>query len=513
MSRRPKPKNTLSAGERVALFKAEQEEKQKRLSSGEQDVPSASEDKGDLVLKDEAAVGTKKQAEKKLPRPQHATVKVDFAIPVGEIKPLHSMCNGPRSYGADISGVFKEIGVPFVRFDCTDTAMSARAVDISRIFKNFDADPSDEDNYDFECTDAYVEAALLSGAVVMFRLGESRDLLEPERKLPSFTDLDAMARVCVNIIRHYNDGWANGRYYGIEYFEIGGCGEDSDAELEVYRRVANAIKLYDENIKVGGLSFDGFGSSAKAFLRYCRKNRVPLDFVTVDCFCSDPEAVGGEAERFVALARELGFDELEIIVGKWSYIDGEVLSGLSLEKALSGKADCGEIRRRIFESQGSVKGAAFAMALLLRLSHIDGIKTACFYDAQPTVSPFCAITDRFGAPEKPFYSFKAYSELYRAKNAVLCESEQIEGFLHTGIYADAAVSDNGEAVVVLASFGGCGVVDLRLDNISDELYNADIYMLDGVKDLTLCDSVAISGMRKRLLLNVSEFGVVMVKLR
>jgi hypothetical protein len=315
----------------------------------------------------------------------------------------------------------------------------------------------------------------------------------------------------VNIIRHYNDGWARGYYHGIEYFELGGLG-GSDGGLDAYRRVANSIKLYDENIKVGGLSFDGFGASAKAFLRYCRKNRAPIDFVTVDCFASDPELVGVEAERFVAHARELGFGELEIIVGKWSYIDGDFLSGLSLERVLAGAADGGEIRRKIFESQRSVKGAAFAMALLLRLSRIDGIKTACFYDAQPTVSPFCALTDRFGAPEKPFYSLKAYSELYRAKNAVLCESEQVEGFLHTGIYADAAVSDSGEGIVVLSSFGGCGVIDLRLDNISDELYNADIYMLDGVKNLTLCDSVPISGMRKRLLLNVSEFGVVMVRL-
>lgn len=508
MSRRPKPKNTLSAGERVALFKADQEEKQRRLSSGDRELPSVSENNEPAPAKDRVA---KRAASKNLPKPQRATVSVDFAIPVGEIKPMHSMCNGPRSYGADISGAFKEIGVPFVRFDCTDTAMSARAVDISRVFKNFDADPSDESCYDFECTDDYIEAALLSGSRIIFRLGESRDLLEPERKSPRIEDPDTLARVCVNIIRHYNDGWARGYYHGIEYFELGGLGGDDDG-FDLYRRVASSIKLYDENIKVGGLSFDGFGASAKSFLRYCRKNRAPIDFVTVDCFASDPESIGEDAERLVAVARELGFGDLEIIVGKWSFIDGEASEESALSRALSVKADGGETRRRIFEAQRSVKGAAFAAALLIRLSHVDGIKTACFYDAQPTVSPFCSITDRFGTPEKPFYALKAYSELYRAKGAVLCESEQVEGFSHTGIYADAAISDNGEAVVLLASFGGCGVVDLRLDNISDELYNADIYMLDGVKNLTLCDSVPISGMKKRLVLNVSEFGVVLVEL-
>ena len=510
MPRKPKPKNTLSAGQRAAMFASEQEEKQKRLSSAAQGAPSFAEDSGESsasVIEVEA----KKPVEKKLPKPQYATVNVDLAIPVGEIKPLHSMCNGPRSYGADISGEFKDLGVPFVRFDCTDTAMSARAVDISRIFKSFDADPSDEASYDFECTDAYVSAALLSGARVIFRLGESRDLLESEIKQRTLDDLETRARVCVNIIRHYNDGWANGYHYGIEYFDIGGLG-DAEGELEGYRRVAGSIKLYDENIKVGGLSFEGFGASARSFLRYCRKNRVPVDFVVADCFGSSVEEIGDGAESFYAFARELGFDDLELIVGKWSYIDAETLSGLTLKKVLSGRADSIERRREIFASQRSVKGAAFAMALLLRLSHVEGIKTACFYDAQPTVSPFCALTDRFGTPEKPFYAFKAYSELYRARNAVLCESEQTEGFLHTGIYADAAISDGGEAVVLLASFGGCGVVDLRIDNISDELYNADIYMLDGVKNLTLCDSVPISGMKKRLLLNVSEYGVVMVKL-
>ena len=33
MPRKPKPKNTLSAGERVALFEAEQQEKQKKLEA------------------------------------------------------------------------------------------------------------------------------------------------------------------------------------------------------------------------------------------------------------------------------------------------------------------------------------------------------------------------------------------------------------------------------------------------------------------------------------------------
>ena len=65
MPRKPKPKNTLSAGERVALA-AQEKEKQKALSSGEQ--PSASEDS----VIDIAAEKTEKPR-KVLPKPQHAT--------------------------------------------------------------------------------------------------------------------------------------------------------------------------------------------------------------------------------------------------------------------------------------------------------------------------------------------------------------------------------------------------------------------------------------------------------
>ena len=43
-------------------------------------------------------------------------VTVDFASVTGQIKPLHGMCNGPLSPGADLSELFCAMGVPQVRF-------------------------------------------------------------------------------------------------------------------------------------------------------------------------------------------------------------------------------------------------------------------------------------------------------------------------------------------------------------------------------------------------------------
>ena len=183
------------------------------------------------------------------------------------------------------------------------------------------------------------------------------------------------------------------------------------------------------------------------------------------------------------VAKKLGFDGVELVVGKWSYIDSDDVGNAPFEKAVG----ILERRRGLLEAQRDVRGAAYAAALLLRLMDVPDIKTACFFDAQPMISSFCAIADSFGEPMKPFYAFKAYGDLYRAKNAVFTESIQTEGMAHTGIYVGAAVSDRGEGYIMIASFKGCGVVDLRLDGISDSIYTADIYMLDGVKNMSLAD--------------------------
>ena len=159
MPRKPKAKDGLTAGERVALYEAERAQRRARdvgaATNGADDPNAATEsDKNAASLPK-----TEKIEPKILPKPQHATVRVDFSAEQGYIKPMHAMCNGPVSYGADISELFRQIGVPSVRLAGTDTAVSSLAVDISRIFKNMDADPRDPRNYDFTVTDKYVRAA------------------------------------------------------------------------------------------------------------------------------------------------------------------------------------------------------------------------------------------------------------------------------------------------------------------------------------------------------------------
>jgi hypothetical protein len=170
-----------------------------------------------------------------------------------------------------------------------------------------------------------------------------------------------------------------------------------------------------------------------------------------------------------------------------------------------------EARKRFFDKRRQTEGAAYLGAMMIRLGEIEGVGAACAYDCRPYVSPWCPINDTYGNKEKPFYLYQTYGRLYRAADAALCQCEQTAGMKHTGIYAIAASGDR-EAYCLIVSFDGCSVVDLRLDGIPDDLYSAEVYMLDGVKNMSLADTVALSGMKKRLLLNVSNYGAVLVRL-
>ena len=513
MPRKPRAKNALSAGERAALYEAEQAQKRAKMISGKADGGSNPDYAEDGVVKTETAKAGKKKPE--LKKPQFATVRVDLSEPMGAIKPMHGMCNGPVSYGADISSLFSEIGVPFVRFDSTDTAVSGYAVDISRIYKDFSSDPRDASSYDFSYTDKYVAAAYNAGTRVIFRLGESFDRMYSGKssKLPD--DIDAFVEVCANIVRHYNDYFAEGFAYGIEYFEIlGDISAYSDGReriFEFYRRVASALKLIDNSLKVGGPCFSE-QSDLREFLRFCRKTHAPLDFLTLSIFGSDPRDAAEHVREILPVIHNLGFSNVEIIIGAWSFIDKEALGSLSLERIITGAgSEHAEARRALFESMTSVKGAAYALAFMLSLGSLREVSAACFYDAQPSLSPWCSICDRFGNPEKSFYAFRAYGELFRAGRELYSVCEEQSGFAHSGIYSLAAEGIDAK-YVLLTSFDGCGTVDLRLDGIPNDAYTADIYMLDGVKNMTLADSVPLSGDKKRLILNISRFGAAMVKI-
>ena len=85
---------------------------------------------------------------------------------------------------------------------------------------NFSADPEGPANYDFRRTDDYILSIVNVGAKIVYRLGTSIEHTKTKYFIHPPEDFNKWSRICINIIIHYNQGWANGFHYGIKYWEI-----------------------------------------------------------------------------------------------------------------------------------------------------------------------------------------------------------------------------------------------------------------------------------------------------
>ncbi|MBO6158079.1 MAG: hypothetical protein J6P72_02315 [Firmicutes bacterium] len=121
--------------------------------------------------------------------------------------------------------------------------------------------------------------------------------------------------------------------YGIEeirtwYFEVWNEPDlpvafwnGSQAEyFALYETTARAIKEMDSQIKVGGPSTSG-SKWVKAFVDYCRKNEIPVDFVSTHQYAGDP--LGGVEDQGLAGEEKSVIPEAEMAAEAKKHAAGE----------------------------------------------------------------------------------------------------------------------------------------------------------------------------------------------
>ena len=153
------------------------------------------------------------------------TLSVDFKKNVGKIKPVNGVNCAPiiSYYNYSLFEKFAELEVPFCRLhDFGGCFGGTHFVDVENIFTDMNADEEDSASYDFTFTDRLLSELDKIGVKPFYRLGAS---IENGHRIKAYhiyppKDNAKWARICANIIRHYNCGWADGFHYGIEYFEI-----------------------------------------------------------------------------------------------------------------------------------------------------------------------------------------------------------------------------------------------------------------------------------------------------
>lgn len=421
-------------------------------------------------------------------------VTVDFASVTGSIKPLHGMCNGPLSPGSDLSPLFAQMGVPRVRFADAGGKQAGLYVNVSHVFPDMSADEYDPKSYRFAPTDALLRAAAESGAEIVYRLGESDNgwhYAFPE-------NADKYVRICQNIIRHYNDGWGEGMRLGVRHFEVWAT---PDTMKEVgnanvfafYEKLAHGVKSYDPDLQVGGMGFADYGAMAREFIKFCKKKQTPLDFISICAYGETPDAALAGANKLSAYLQKSDMAHLPILISEWNCVrpDTGVLTPMQKQEA--------------YERLHSLSGAIFCASSLLKMQNAFGIEGATYYDPQPEISPLCGICDRFGNPAKAAHAFRAYDTLYRQGSAVYCD---VQG---SGVDAAASLGDRAGAVMVCAA-GEAGLVDIRMNNLPDNVYSADVLILDGVRDLTHVQTLPLLGMSRQICISVGKYALILIKL-
>ncbi len=350
-----------------------------------------------------------------------AKVIIDFTNPTGPLKPLHGVNNGPIAFGGmlDNRHRYRELAVPWVRLHDTNWP-HPREMDIPQIFPDFDADPDDPASYCFGPTDDYLRSILDTGAKIIYRLGTSIEHYQRRRYTHPPADFAKWARICLGIVRHYTEGWADGIPNAVEYWEIWNEADIGtpmwsgtfDQYLELYRVAATTLKAYNPDLKIGGpVAAMPDAPSFEQFFAFCRDNRLPLDFYSWHIYAADPDAIVGLARRVRALLDAHGYGDSPSFLTEWNFLPAPWPILCCQDEYM---------RREQFERLKTEEGAAFCAATLIRMQDAP-VDIMNYYDGQ-AMTWFCGLFDYYGVPTKTFYAFKAFKELlaYPERVAATC---------------------------------------------------------------------------------------------
>lgn len=439
-----------------------------------------------------------------------SSVRVDFSTVCGSVRPLQGLNGGPVCHGGliDVSHYYRDLSVPHVRLHDPNWPCP-REVDIPQVFPDFNADPEDPASYDFGRTDQYIREILNTGAKIVYRLGTSIE--HTERKYYTYppSDFDKWSRICIGVIKHYTQGWADGMYEAVDYWEIWNEPEIGDSMwvgsfeqyLELYRTASLAIKAFNPDLKVGGFAAAypcGELSKVDQFLEYCRVHDLPLDFFSWHTYSHYPERYAESAKIVSDALDKHGFSSTESHLNEWNYMP----------------ANCGPIfepgceyeRREAFEEQKNETGASFVAASLI-LFQDQRLDVANYYIGTPTAM-YSGIFDRYGVPQKAYFAFKAFRRLLDYPDRVETETISADDNLYSLAAKDTAT---GRAAVLISRFDGatdvCTVEFIGMS--AGKEMNCEVQMLDRDRNL---ESVLECRLDPAINIRLRKHSVALIKL-
>ena len=375
------------------------------------------------------------------------TIEIDFDSVVRDMKPVHNIGRMPDyELDSEMNSYFTKANMTSCRtHDINET-------DIYKIFPDFSKDVNDEESYNFAESDKVLASIVDAGMEPFFRFGISWSDPEAAREhLRPPSDYDKWAEICEHIILHYNEGWADGFHYDIEYWEIYNepdcqpVPEESNfwqgTPEEFYRLydvTAKHLKSKFPELKIGGYGSCGFyaldktnavntGSSPQNqyfiqffedFLAYATAHDTPMDFFSWHSYTTT-----WKNEQYIGYVREklaaAGYTDAEIIVDEWNF----------------NPMENDKIDRRYGANQTS---------MLIMFQNM-GLDMAHYYCANYwPESVHAGMFVREMKPSSAYYGFFAFGQMYKLGSQAEIKNKS----LPTDLHAFAATGEDGQALLI-----------------------------------------------------------------
>ena len=393
-------------------------------------------------------------------RPEMRTVVVVPSVRLGPIKPVNGVNNAPiapRAYQSRSNfTAYKAANIPYARNH--DAALCSaygglRAGDITSMFPDFDKDENDPNSYDFVYTDRMLANMIKAGTEPYFRLGQSIEHGVKKYGIYPPKDFAKWARICEHVIRHYNEGWADGFKWNIRHWEIWNeasnnatnnptCWGGTEAQFhDFYEVVARHLKARFPDLKIGGPATTGWEEWSERFIVEMARRKVPLDFFSWHCYLTRIEDVVARAEHMRGYLDANGYKATESHLTEWNYVRDWVKGwnySLSVES--------GALR---------MKGAAFIAAFICACQ-ASSVDLATYYDARPMTAMNGLFSSVDHSTLEGYYSIYAWGKLRRLGN-----------WVKTDIQASGD-EDDKEDIHAAAAVDGAGNVGLLLARYLDD---------------------------------------------
>ncbi len=397
-----------------------------------------------------------------------ALVTVDFNSVVGKFKPMNAVNNGPVKSRSDQSrgnfDDYKALRIPLARIHDANLCYSyggPHTVDIHAIFPDFNADENAPEAYDFHLTDEYLSNMRSAGTQVFFRLGASIEHWSKKYNTLPPADFAKWAGICEHIIMHYNQKWANGFDWNIEYWEIWNepdldpddspnkrCWGGTKAQFfELYKIAATHLKSRFPELKIGGPAIAGKVEWGKEFIKFVADNNIPMDFFSWHRYHREPEAIGELCRMWRTVLDDNKLAKCESILNEWNYV-----RNWSSEWVYS------------LEQMSGMKGAAFTAAVMCVCQN-SPLDILMYYDARVSSAMNCIFNTVTLKRLKGFYAFYSFAELAELGNQVKCDCAE------SNIYALAGCGSNGKKAIMIVSYFDDDNVNARQVTIDTGLKN------------------------------------------